>query len=119
MFWATTFSTAETNCKNKMDDIKQVNPSACEYLISRQPYTWCRAFFRSRTACEAIENGIPQCFNAIILEARKKPLIAMLEEVGLYMMGRFYNMLLKAKNRIQKFVQLQSRQWRSLDRTCS
>ena len=54
------------------------------------------AFFRTDVACEAVENGIAECFNAIFLEARKKPLLAMLEEIRLYMMDRFYNMAQKA-----------------------
>ncbi|CAI9296201.1 unnamed protein product [Lactuca saligna] len=33
-----------------------------------------------------------ECFNAVILDARKKPLLTMLEEIRLYMMDRFYNL---------------------------
>ncbi|KAL7599314.1 hypothetical protein Lser_V15G25680 [Lactuca serriola] len=40
-------------------------------------------------ACEAVENGISECFNSIIVEARKKPLITMLEEISIYIMDMF------------------------------
>lgn len=97
MFWAASLSTVESEFLRKMDDIKEVNPNAYEHLIARDPHTWCRAFFRTDVACEAVENGIAECFNAIILDARKKPLLAMFEEIRLYMMDRFYHMLQKAE----------------------
>ena len=87
----------EVDFERKMEEIKEVNPSAYDHLKSKTPKTWCRAFFRTGVACEAVENGIAECFNAIILDARKKPLIAMLEEIRLYMMDRFYRMLQKGE----------------------
>ncbi|CAI9278605.1 unnamed protein product [Lactuca saligna] len=70
MFWAASFSTVER--------------------ISEE-IGW------TDVACETVENGIAECFNAIILDARKKPLLAMLEEIRLHMMDRFYHMLQKAE----------------------
>nr|KAJ0222699.1 hypothetical protein LSAT_V11C200087050 [Lactuca sativa] len=78
MFWAASLSTVESEFLRKMDDIKE-------------------SIFRTDVACEAVENGIAECFNAIILDARKKPLLAMFEEISLYMMDRFYHMLQKAE----------------------
>ncbi|KAL4558095.1 hypothetical protein LXL04_036291 [Taraxacum kok-saghyz] len=97
MFWAAAFSTVEGEFERIMDEINQVNPDAYKHLIVRHPKTWCRAYFNCGVACEAVENGIAECFNAIILDARKKPLIAMLEDIRLYMMDRFYHMLQKAE----------------------
>ena len=57
--------------------------------MSKQTKTWCIAFFGSGYACEAVENGMSECFNSIILDARKKPLITMLEEIQIYIMDRF------------------------------
>nr|KAJ0189577.1 hypothetical protein LSAT_V11C800415920 [Lactuca sativa] len=97
MFWATSFSIVESEFLRKMDDIKEVNPSAYEHFLARDPHTWCRAYFRTEVACEAVENGIAECFNASILDARKKPLLSLFEEIRLYMMDRFYRMLQKAE----------------------
>ncbi|KAL4559174.1 hypothetical protein LXL04_031308 [Taraxacum kok-saghyz] len=74
----------------RYESAHQVNPEAYQHLMERDPKTWSKAFFRTDVACEAVENGIAECFNAIFLEARKKPLLAMLEEI------RFYNMAQKA-----------------------
>ncbi|CAI9280085.1 unnamed protein product [Lactuca saligna] len=92
MFWATEKSTTEGDFKINMDRIKTLSEGAYDHLMAREPHTWCRAFFGSGLACESVENGITECFNAVIVDARKKPLLAMLEEIRLYMMERFYNL---------------------------
>jgi hypothetical protein len=89
LFWAASMSCVEGDFKRNMEAIQKLSPSAYDYLMSKEPNTWCRAFFGEGYACEAVENGISECFNAIILEARKKPLITMLEEIRIYIMNRF------------------------------
>ncbi|XP_023738192.1 uncharacterized protein LOC111886191 [Lactuca sativa] len=49
------------------------------------------AFFSHGYACEAIENGISECFNSMIIHMRKKPILTMLEEIRIYLMNRFYH----------------------------
>ncbi|XP_023755101.1 uncharacterized protein LOC111903563 [Lactuca sativa] len=92
MFWAATKSTTEGDFKINMDRIKTLSEGAYDHLMAREPHTWCRAFFGSGLACESVENGIAECFNAVIVDARKNPRLAMLEEIRLYMMERFYNL---------------------------
>ncbi|KAI3674929.1 hypothetical protein L2E82_51805 [Cichorium intybus] len=92
MFWAAAKSTVEGEFKLNMQKINQISPAAYEHLMGKEPKSWCRAFFGSGLACEAVENGMAECFNAIIMEARKKPLLTMLEEIRLYMMERFFNL---------------------------
>nr|KAJ0197587.1 hypothetical protein LSAT_V11C700367560 [Lactuca sativa] len=59
------------------------------YLMARQPETWCTTFFTTRFACEAIENGISECFKSMIKQMRKKPLVTMLEEIRIYLWKGF------------------------------
>ena len=92
MFWAAAKSTVEGGFNMNMQKIRDISPSAYEHLMARDPGSWCRAFYGGGLACEAVENGMAECFNAIIVDARKKPLLAMLEEIRLYMMERFYNL---------------------------
>nr|KAJ0216998.1 hypothetical protein LSAT_V11C300131950 [Lactuca sativa] len=47
--------------------------------------------------CDAVENGFSKSFNVVIVDARKNPIITMLEEIRLYMMDRIYNMKLKGQ----------------------
>ncbi|XP_052620937.1 uncharacterized protein LOC128126840 [Lactuca sativa] len=92
MFWTVAKSTVEGGFKLNMEKIREVNPAAYDHLMAREPKSWCRAFFKGGMACEAIENGMAECFNAIILDARKKPLLAMFEEIRLCMMERLFNL---------------------------
>nr|GEY28104.1 hypothetical protein [Tanacetum cinerariifolium] len=61
---------------------------AYQHLMDRQPKSWSRAFFEIDRACDAVENGISECFNSLIVDARKKPIINMLEDIRIYIMER-------------------------------
>nr|KAJ0213376.1 hypothetical protein LSAT_V11C400193100 [Lactuca sativa] len=80
-----------------MDMIKNFIEGAYDHLMDRDPQSM--AYFGGGLACKAVENGMAKCFNAIIVDARKKPRMAMLEEIRLYMMERFYNL----KEEVQKW----------------
>nr|KAJ0219739.1 hypothetical protein LSAT_V11C200065280 [Lactuca sativa] len=92
MFWTVAKSTVEGDFELNMEKIREVNPAAYDHLMAREPKSWCMTFFKSGMACEAVENRMAECFNAIILDARKKPLLAMLEEIRLYMMEMLFNL---------------------------
>ncbi|XP_023753030.1 uncharacterized protein LOC111901412 [Lactuca sativa] len=93
LFWAAGMSCVKGDFKRHMDTIKKLNPGAYEHLMSKEPQTWCRAYMSTGYACEAVENGISECFNSIIVDSRKKPLITMLEEIRIYIMDRFAHMI--------------------------
>ncbi|GJT70278.1 multidrug resistance-associated protein 5 [Tanacetum coccineum] len=42
-----------------------------------------RAYFTTDKACDAVENRISECFNALIVDDRRKPIINMLEDIML------------------------------------
>ncbi|KAL7617752.1 hypothetical protein Lser_V15G01650 [Lactuca serriola] len=71
LLWASTMSCVEGDFKKHMGEIKKLSPGTYEYLMSKQPRTWCRAFFTLGFACEAAGNGISYCFNSIIIELGK------------------------------------------------
>nr|KAJ0203369.1 hypothetical protein LSAT_V11C500270670 [Lactuca sativa] len=73
-----------------MKRIRDISPFGYEHLMARDPSSWCRALYGGGLACEVVENGMNECFNAVIVYARKKPLLTVLEEIRLYMMERFY-----------------------------
>ncbi|XP_024962749.1 uncharacterized protein LOC112502947 [Cynara cardunculus var. scolymus] len=91
IFWATTTSTFEADFMSHMEKFTIQNIDAYNRLIERDPNTCCRAFFQPGRACEAIENGICKSFNSIIVDARRKPIITMLEEIRIFVMERHYN----------------------------
>ena len=95
LFWSAAKATTDSNFRSYMREIRTMSTEAYEHLIERDPNTWCRAFFEPQTCCDAVENGISESFNAAIVEARKKPIITMLEEIRLYVMERMYNQKIK------------------------
>ncbi|CAI9281057.1 unnamed protein product [Lactuca saligna] len=97
LFWRASKATTEHAFKVVMKESETLNPEAHQYLMEKDPKTWSRAFFQTGRCCDAIENGFSESFNAVIVDARKKPIITMLEEIRLYMMDRIYNMKLKGQ----------------------
>ncbi|CAI9274655.1 unnamed protein product [Lactuca saligna] len=93
LFWQAAKSTTDQEFKNNMEKMKELNNDAYDDLIKRNPKTWCRAYFETDRACEAVENGISKSFNSAIIGARGKPLITMLEEIRLHVMERFDAMI--------------------------
>nr|XP_043630529.1 uncharacterized protein LOC122601860 [Erigeron canadensis] len=71
LFWRICKSSHPTLFDENMKQLKEAHIDAYNYLMKREPKTWCRAFFRSGIACEAVENGISECFNSLIVEIRK------------------------------------------------
>nr|KAJ0226615.1 hypothetical protein LSAT_V11C100021010 [Lactuca sativa] len=71
-----------------MKEIQMISPTAYVHLTGRNPNSWSRAFFQIGRRCDAVENGLSESFNNIILDARKKPIISMLEDIRLYVMHR-------------------------------
>lgn len=96
LFWASSMSCVEADFKRNMEEMNRICPAGFGHLMSKQPKTWCRAYFNGGYACEAVENGISECFNSIIIDARRKPLITMLEEIRIYVMDRIAHMNEKA-----------------------
>nr|KAJ0206576.1 hypothetical protein LSAT_V11C500296140 [Lactuca sativa] len=91
LFWEATMSTMEGDFLATMENIKKITETGYTYIMVGKPKTWCRAFFSYGYACEPMENGVAECFNGMIKEIRKKPLLPMLEEIRILLMKRFYH----------------------------
>lgn len=71
-----------------LEKIKVGNVEAYNYLLAKLPYTWTRAFYKTVFECDAVENGICECWNSMIRDTRKKPIIHMLEDIRRIVMSR-------------------------------
>lgn len=92
LFWKISKSSYPTLFEENMDELKKANIDAYNYLKQRDPSSWCRAFFSTNAACEAVENGISECFNSLIRELRRKPILTMLEAIRVILMERLESM---------------------------
>ncbi|GJR01203.1 multidrug resistance-associated protein 5, partial [Tanacetum coccineum] len=54
----------------KMEEFKMLNEKAHEWLVERNPNSWCRAYFEMDRCSAPFENGILQSFNSRIVGAR-------------------------------------------------
>ncbi|KAI3511151.1 hypothetical protein L1887_18295 [Cichorium endivia] len=98
LFWKASKATTEPHFNAIMKEIQQLSNAAHEFLLEKNPKTWSRAFFKFGSMCDAVENGFSETFNSVITEARRKPIITMLEEIRMYVMDRMHRMQLKGSN---------------------
>ncbi|GKC18498.1 pentatricopeptide repeat-containing protein, partial [Tanacetum coccineum] len=81
LFWAASKASYPQMFNRIMDKIKRSNPDSHQYLLKKDPKTWSRAFFQEGSNCKAVENGVSECFNAVLLSVRHKPIITLLESM--------------------------------------
>lgn len=70
-----------------MKEIEMLNPNAHKYRMDKDLMTQLRVFFQPSRCCDVVENGMSKSFNALIVDARKKLIITMLEEFRLFVDG--------------------------------
>ena len=73
-----------------MQELKDLDVKAWEYLADINPAQWCKSHFSSRALCDCLVNNSNESFNAMILEARDKPILAMLEWIRVRLMTKQY-----------------------------
>ncbi|CAD5332949.1 unnamed protein product [Arabidopsis thaliana] len=90
---------------NHMAELKAYNPHAYDSLQLTSLLTWSRAFFRIRACCNDNLNNLSESFNRTIRQARRKPLVDMLEDIRRQCMVRTtkrYLIVDKLKTRFTK-----------------
>ena len=53
-----------------MKAIERASKPAYEYLKSKDPKTWCKAFFETHSLTENVENNMSESFNSWIINER-------------------------------------------------
>ncbi|KAL7585933.1 uncharacterized protein LOC111921312 [Lactuca sativa] len=89
-FWRVVNATTVPKFEAAMNEIESLESMAYDYLIERDPRCWSKAFFREGMDCDAVENGVSESFNSVVLDARRKPLITMLEDIRCWAMQRLW-----------------------------
>ena len=82
-----------------MDEMKQEDKHAYQWLISKGLRHWARAHFRTTPQCDILLNNLCESFNGTksIFLARTKPILSMLEHIRLYLLRRFTKQRLAAE----------------------
>lgn len=90
-FWITARSTNQPELYRKLEKMKKLKGGelAVEELLEKCPIKgWCQAYFTDLVKCDNIDNNMSETFNGVLLEARGKPIISILEEMRQYVMNR-------------------------------
>ncbi|XP_014490739.1 uncharacterized protein LOC106753445 [Vigna radiata var. radiata] len=89
LLWMAAAASHPQAWESVMRQIKDVNEDAFKHLISIAPRFWSRSRFLGRPSCDTVVNNISEAFNSVIVDARGKPIITMLEDIRSYLMKRW------------------------------
>ena len=88
--WRCAGATTIREFERRMQELKDLDVKACEYFADINPAQWCKSHFSSRALCDCLVNNSSESFNAMILETRVKPILAMLEWIRVRLMTKQY-----------------------------
>ncbi|XP_056172259.1 uncharacterized protein LOC115666485 isoform X1 [Syzygium oleosum] len=88
LFWRAVRCTFEADFDMVMEDLKMECPKGYEDFMRQGPKHFCRAFIKTGTKCDAVENNLSETFNGYICIPRAKPILEMLEEIRAMLMER-------------------------------
>ncbi|KAK8622514.1 hypothetical protein V6N13_117424 [Hibiscus sabdariffa] len=89
LFWICAKSPNQQEFLKHMEVLKKKNEVAYDYLRENwNPLYWSQAFFSYFSKCDIVDNNMCETFNGVILDARCKPIISMLEDIRVYVMRR-------------------------------
>ncbi|XP_019184396.1 PREDICTED: uncharacterized protein LOC109179346 [Ipomoea nil] len=89
--WAAAKATTVNMFYDAMAEIKGLDVEAYKWLSDKHPSEWSRSHFTPYSKCDALVNNISESFNAMLLDAREKPLISCLESIRKLMMTKIFD----------------------------
>lgn len=69
--------------------MKSVNEEAFKHLWKIPPRFWSKSRFRTSPGCDTLVNNMSEAFNSLFVAAKAKPIMTMIEEIGVYLMQRW------------------------------
>ncbi|XP_073152770.1 uncharacterized protein [Henckelia pumila] len=87
--WATAKAKTVADFRRKMEELKEIDEKAYEWLANKPVQHWYRSHFTTFPKCDILLNNMCECFNRYILDAREKAMIPMFESIQNFLMVRF------------------------------
>ncbi|KAH0645090.1 hypothetical protein KY284_032974 [Solanum tuberosum] len=78
--WATASATTVEFFNARINDIVKLDAEVVVWLKEKEPTEWSKSHFSSNTKCDILLNNMCESFNSMILDARDKPSITLLEK---------------------------------------
>ncbi|XP_060963924.1 uncharacterized protein LOC133033253 isoform X2 [Cannabis sativa] len=89
MLWACARATTPVDFTRKMNELREMNEPAYQWLLKKDPKEWSRSHFRDGVKCDMLVNNLCESFNSAIMPARDQSIITLLEKVRFWLMCRF------------------------------
>ncbi|KAH0666466.1 hypothetical protein KY285_027672 [Solanum tuberosum] len=87
-FWATAKAITVKEFDACMVRIRELDSNVTDWLNDKEPSQWSRSNFSSDAKCDILLNNICEVFNSMILDARDKPIVTLLEKLRYLLMDR-------------------------------
>ncbi|KAK8918360.1 hypothetical protein KSP39_PZI021980 [Platanthera zijinensis] len=71
---------------NEMEKLMASDKAAYQWVNERDPKHWAKSHFNTWPKCDMLLNNFCEAFNSVILKARDKPIITMLETIRVLLM---------------------------------
>ncbi|XP_058733836.1 uncharacterized protein LOC131605506 [Vicia villosa] len=89
IMWRAAKATYPQAWEREMREMRKVNEEAYKHLLNVPPRFWSKSMFKYNTKSDVLVNNMSETFNSVILGARQKPIVTMLEEIRGYLMDRW------------------------------
>ncbi|XP_058768549.1 uncharacterized protein LOC131642290 [Vicia villosa] len=89
IIWRAAKATYAQAWEREMKRMRLINEEAYLHMMKTPPRFWSRSYFRGTNKCNVVVNNLSESFNSVILEARSKPLVTMVEEIRTYCMEKW------------------------------
>ena len=90
MFYACAKATTVSGFEDEMKKLKEVDENAFKWLVDKPPSQWSKSHFSTFTKTDMVLNNLCESFNNLILDARDKPILTMLEKIRCILMRRMH-----------------------------
>ncbi|XP_060179477.1 uncharacterized protein LOC132609489 [Lycium barbarum] len=87
-FWKAARATTVEAFNIGMSEIFELDKEVYEWLSTKLPSEWSRSHFSPLSKCDMLLNYVCEVFNSLILDARDKPIIKILETIRHILMAR-------------------------------
>ncbi|KAG8503190.1 hypothetical protein CXB51_001038 [Gossypium anomalum] len=91
-YWKAAKATFPRQFEEGMSEMRSLSESTEAWLRDKDPRTWSKAHFSTRCKSDLLLNNNSECFNKIILKARDKLILTMLEIIRRKVMTRLVSM---------------------------
>ena len=90
VLWRCASTTSIKEFDRGMEHLKNLDEEIWKYLVDIEPAQWTKSHFSPRALTDCLVNNLSKSFNFMIVKARDKSILSMLEWIRVRFMSRMY-----------------------------